>query len=104
MMAGPGQDRDDRGTGPGAKSRDTAVGSGAVRPAEDRLAAARRLLEREGVPGEVRLAGMEDEIAAVRGEPGLRERLAVLAPEMRSLGFRYVALEPDEAHHHDEDT
>lgn len=104
MTAGPGQDRGGRGTGPGVERRDTKVGIGAARAGALRLAAARRLLEREGVPGEVRLAGLEDEIAAVRGGPGLRERLAVLAPEIRSLGFRYVALEPDEAHHHDEDT
>lgn len=68
----------------------------------DRVSAVRRVLDREGLPGEVSAAGRDGEIAAVRGAPGLRSRLAGLAPEIRSLGFRYVALEPAEDNQDDE--
>lgn len=74
------------------------------RAAESRLGEVRRLLDRYGVEGEVSVAGRDGEIAAVRGSPGLRSRLASLAPEIRSLGFRYVALEPAEENHDDEDS
>lgn len=71
---------------------------------EDRLRAARRLLDRSGVAADVSAAGMKGEIAAVRGGPVLRQRLAELAPAIRSLGFRYVALDPDPINHYDEDS
>lgn len=70
---------------------------------EVRLSAARRLLDRAGVRGEVSAAGLDGEIAAVRCGPGQRARLAGLAPEIRSMGFRYVALEPN-AEYHDEES
>lgn len=62
---------------------------------EWRVEQARRLLEREGLAASVTSAGWTGEIAAVRGDPSLREGLARLAPEIRALGFRYVALELD---------
>lgn len=71
---------------------------------EERLSAARRLLDREGVQGEVSAEGLNGEIAAVRCGPDQRDRLAGLAPEIRSMGFRYVALEPNAEDHHDEES
>ncbi len=62
----------------------------------DRLEAVRAILREAGVPGEVTEAGAEGEIAAVRSDPGVRERLAELAPRIRAAGFRYVALDPVE--------
>lgn len=61
----------------------------------DRLVEARRVLDAAGIDAPVRAAGSEGDIAAVTGSWSLREALAELAPELRSLGFRYVALEPD---------
>lgn len=69
---------------------------------DDRLAAVRDLLTAAGVTAEAAVAGKEGEIAAIRGGPELCGPLARLAPEIRSLGFRYVALEPDEAYHENE--
>jgi hypothetical protein len=60
---------------------------------DDRLAAARGLLSVAGVEAPVFEAGAKGEIIAVRGAPELRERLAELAPGIRALGYRYVALE-----------
>lgn len=71
---------------------------------EERLAAARRLLDREGVQGAVSAAGLDGEIAAIRCGPDQRARLAALAPDIRSMGFRYVALEPNAEDHHDEES
>ncbi len=62
-------------------------------PRGDRVEAVRRLLERAGVDGRARVAGGDGEIVAVRARVEMRERLAELAPEIRTLGFRYVALE-----------
>lgn len=65
-----------------------------MRPADaSRLDRARALLAREGVGAEVSVAGLDGEILAVRARPELRPVLARLAPEVRSLGFRYLALE-----------
>ena len=61
----------------------------------DRLAAARALLAGRGVSAPVSVAGTDGEIVTVTGPAGLRTRLADLAPELRALGFRYVALELD---------
>jgi PP-loop superfamily ATP-utilizing enzyme len=68
-------------------------------PVSDRIARARRVLERFGVLGaQVEAEGTEQEIAAirvpadaweqVRGEDGAR-----IAAEVRNAGFRYVALD-----------
>lgn len=55
---------------------------------------ARALLERHGVSGPAEAVGVDGEIIAVRGPGDLHELLARLAPSLRDLGFRYVALEP----------
>lgn len=73
-------------------------------PVEMRLCVARRLLGQAGIRGEVSAAGMDGEIAAVRCAPDQRVRLTALAPEIRSLGFRYVALEPNAENHDDEES
>lgn len=70
-----------------------AAGAGGVESARERVSAARRLLAGAGLQAEVAAAGLDGEIAAIRAAPTSRARLAELAPEIRSLGFRYVALE-----------
>jgi hypothetical protein len=67
-----------------------AEGSG---PGDDRLDAARRILDEAGIDAPVRAAGQEGEIAAVQGPPELREPLAGVAEALQAAGFRYVALE-----------
>ena len=59
----------------------------------DRLEQARRLLAEAGTDAPVRAAGVEGDIVAVAGSPELRQPLARLAPSLRELGFRYVALD-----------
>lgn len=59
----------------------------------DRVEAARSLLRAEGIAAELTPAGADGEIAAIRADLSLRGRLARLAPEIRQLGFRYVALD-----------
>ncbi len=59
----------------------------------DRLAQARDLLEREGVEAAISAAGESGDILAVRVHVAERPRLARLAPGIRALGFRYVAIE-----------
>ncbi len=56
-------------------------------------ARARDLLHRAGIEATVEAAGVGAEIAAVRADVGTLERIAALAPEIRTLGFRYVALD-----------
>ena len=58
-----------------------------------RVAEARRVLDAAGIHAPVRAVGVDGEIAAVTGSPGLRTPLARVAPELRAVGFRYVALE-----------
>lgn len=72
--------------------------------ARERAEAAVQLLAREGLRAEVTCAGLEGEIAAVCADPAIRSRLARLAPAIRSLGFRYVALEPLRQTEDDEDS
>ena len=59
----------------------------------DRADEARRILDGAGIHAPVRTVGVDGEIAAVTGSPELRAPLARVAPELRALGFRYVALE-----------
>jgi hypothetical protein len=83
----------------------TALPSGGEdRGGEDRLSAARALLADAGVFAPASPAGMEGEIIAVRGKPELRVRLTELAPAIRALGYRYVALELSGEDNDDEDT
>lgn len=59
-----------------------------------RAAAAERLLAEAGIGGtRVRAAGRVGEIAAVEAPPGCVARVRELAPRIRALGFRYVALD-----------
>ena len=61
----------------------------------ERTQRAARLLADAGIDAAVTVAGQEGEIAAVRAQPERLEDVARLAPAMRALGFRYVALELD---------
>ena len=63
---------------------------------DPRVTAVRRLLDRAGIPAEVSAAGKDRDIAAIRADIGLRPRLTGLAEEIRSHGFRYVALDAHE--------
>lgn len=59
----------------------------------DRDARARALLESAGLAARVRSAGADGEIAAVAASPASLETLRRLAPRLRRLGYRYVALD-----------
>ena len=59
-----------------------------------RLQRVRRLLDFAGLTGaKVAVAGHESEIVAVAAPASELARLRELAPAMKALGFRYVALE-----------
>jgi PP-loop superfamily ATP-utilizing enzyme len=79
----------------GGYERDEARGAGEDPAARDtREVAAERLLAEHGLAGvRVRTAGHEREVAAIAAPPSALARLAELAPAIRALGFRYVALE-----------
>jgi hypothetical protein len=62
---------------------------------DERLAPVRLLLERHGLATSVSVAGTEGEIVAVGAPPEQRPQLADLAPAIRALGFRYVAIDLD---------
>lgn len=72
--------------------------------ARARLEAVRDLLRRAGLEGDVDAVGLDGDIAAIRTGAEAREPLARLAPEIRSLGFRYVALEPRAINNDNEDS
>ncbi|MEJ2186872.1 MAG: hypothetical protein P8Z36_13150 [Gemmatimonadota bacterium] len=60
----------------------------------ERVGAVRRLLHTAGLSGAtVEAAGHESEIAAVVAPASELARLRALAPAVKALGFRYVALE-----------
>lgn len=59
----------------------------------DRSARATRLLREAGIAATVTHAGTQDEIAAVRTSADRLADVALHAPAIRALGFRYVALE-----------
>lgn len=64
------------------------------READARLTAARALLADEGLAGaRAECAGHTQDILAVEGDASLAGRLRGLAPALKDLGFRYVALE-----------
>lgn len=54
---------------------------------------ARAVLEAEGLAGQVRSAGPDGEIAAVSGSGATLSSVQRVAPRLRSLGYRYVALD-----------
>ena len=59
-----------------------------------RVAAAERLLADHGMPdARVTAAGHEEEIAAIRTDPRNFARLQQLSAGLKSLGFRYVAMD-----------
>ena len=60
-----------------------------------RLVRAERMLNAHRVHGTVSLAGHEDDIIAVQAGISDLDQLRALAPELKALGFRYVALELD---------
>jgi len=60
---------------------------------DSRVGRAEALLEREGIAASVTAAGLDGEIAAVRAGPEVLRELRRLAPRIRALGFRSVALE-----------
>lgn len=62
--------------------------------AEERAAVAERLIRGRGIEGAVvRAVGMAGEIAAIRASSEWLARLTELAPEVKALGFRYVAFD-----------
>ena len=66
---------------------------------EDRAGKAAAVLAAEGLSWPVRSAGMEGEIAAVAAPPSSLEAVRRVAPALRSLGYRYVALDLAGAEH-----
>jgi len=58
-----------------------------------RLEWAQALLTRGGIVARLTSAGADGEILVVHAPTSARETLARLAPEVRSLGFRYVTIE-----------
>ncbi len=60
---------------------------------DTRVAAILGILAREGIEGSAAVAGFAGDVAAVTVAPEALARLAELAPEIKALGFRYVALE-----------
>lgn len=58
-----------------------------------RIAGVREILAREGIEGDVSVAGHAADVAALAVAPEHLARLAELAPEVKALGFRYVAIE-----------
>ena len=61
--------------------------------ADARLAAVEAILAREGIAGQATVAGHMGDVAALAVAPVHLARLAELAPEIKALGFRYVAIE-----------
>lgn len=59
----------------------------------EREASARSLLAEEGIAAVVRSAGADGEIAAVQAPPSSMVALRALVPRLRSLGYRFVAID-----------
>lgn len=69
-------------------------GAGAPPVDDPRVREAERLLAERGVAGaRVGVAGHQREVAAIVAPPASFALLVELAPAIRALGFRYVALE-----------
>ncbi len=61
--------------------------------ADTRIVALEAILAREGIVGHASVAGHVGDVAALAVASEHLARLAELAPEMKALGFRYVAIE-----------
>ena len=66
---------------------------------EEREARAAAVLEAEGLPWRVRSVGLDGEIAAVSAPPSMLDAVRAVAPRLRTLGYRYVALDLADAEH-----
>lgn len=60
---------------------------------DPRVVAVETILAREGIAGRAATAGHAGDVAALTVAPQELARLAELAPEIKALGFRYVAVE-----------
>ena len=60
-----------------------------------RLVRAERMLNEHGIAAAVSVAGHEDDVIAIQADFSKLNELRELAPELKGLGFRYVALELD---------
>ena len=60
-----------------------------------RIARAQRLLKESGVEADPTIAGHDDDVLSLRASLSELDRLREMATELKSLGFRYVALELD---------
>lgn len=58
-----------------------------------RLPRAERLLAEIGLNPRLSLAGQDDDVLAIEADLAQLEQLRELAPDLKALGFRYVALE-----------
>jgi hypothetical protein len=64
---------------------------------DPRIEAVVAILAREGIEGRIAVAGHARDVAAITAAPAQLARLTGVAPEIKALGFRYVALElPEE--------
>jgi hypothetical protein len=60
---------------------------------EARVRAVEAILAREGIVGTAAAVGHAHDIASLAVSPEHLPRLAEVAPEIKAVGFRYVALE-----------
>lgn len=61
--------------------------------ADARVAAVEAILAREAIAGSAAVAGFAGDVAALLVAPDALARVAELAPEIKALGFRYVAID-----------
>ncbi len=66
---------------------------------DGRIEGIHAILARERIPGSAAVVGHEGDVAALSVPTEHLARLAQLAPEIKALGFRYVAVElmPEDA-------
>jgi hypothetical protein len=60
---------------------------------EARVRAVEAILAREGIAGTASAVGHARDVASLAVSPEHLPRLAEVAPEIKAVGFRYVALE-----------
>lgn len=61
--------------------------------ADARVRAVQAILAREGISGTASAVGHAGDVASLAVSPEHLLRLAEVAPEIKAVGFRYVALE-----------